>query len=89
MSFKDNHCESNRIPDHQKKSRRADLHAFILLDQLCPGRGDMVCSAEHDQIFLEVEPDQLITAATEEQVLELIRCGLRYDSCTDSLAMFV
>jgi hypothetical protein len=72
-----------------KRSKRADLHAFLLLDTLIPGDSDMVSAAEYDEIFLEVSPDKLAEVATEEQVLELIRCGVRLDSYTDSLAMFV
>jgi hypothetical protein len=72
-----------------KRSRRPDIHAFLLLDELVPGRADMVCAAEHDEIFLEVNPDDLAKAATEDHVLELIRCGVRWSSEGDSLAMFV
>lgn len=72
-----------------KTSHRADLHAFNLLDKLIPGDCDIVCSAEHDEILLEVSPEELSKVATEEQIIELIRCGVRYDSEYDSLAMFV
>lgn len=72
-----------------KTSTRSDLHAFALLDRLVPGHGDMVCAAEHDEIYLAVEPEQLAQVATEDQIIELIRCGVRYDAATNSLAMFV
>ena len=71
-----------------KKSGRADLHAFIILDELIPGRtGDMVCSAEHDEIWLDIDADELADKATEGQVVDLIRCGVRLDD--GYLAMFV
>ena len=72
-----------------KTSQRADLHAFNLLDKLMPATRDIVCCAEHDEIWLDVEPEELSKVATEEQIIELIRCGVRYDIGTDSLAMFV
>lgn len=72
-----------------KLSSRADLHAFILLDKLVPGNMDIIGSAEHDEIWIDIDPEDLSKAATEEQMIELIRCGLRYNSETDSLAMFV
>jgi len=73
-----------------KLSKRRDLHAFILLDKLCPGKSKMVSAAAHDEIYLHPEIDDLVNAGiTEEQVIELIRCGLRYDDSTNSLAMFV
>jgi len=72
-----------------KRSQRPDLHAFLLLDALAPSTFDIVSAAEHDEIFLEVSPDKLGEVATEEQVVELIRCGVRLDTRIDSLAMFV
>lgn len=72
-----------------KKSLRPDLHAFMLLDILMPGTSDMVSDARHDEIFLEVEPEALAQVATEEQLRELHRCGVRHDIGQDSLVMFV
>lgn len=71
-----------------KLSQRADLHAFLLLDLIVPGKCDIVSSAEHDEIWLGVSLEEL-ESATEEQILELIRCGVRLDSSNDALAMFV
>lgn len=31
-----------------KRSQRADLHAFMLLDELCPSSKDIVSCASHD-----------------------------------------
>jgi len=72
-----------------KTSNRPDLHAFNLIDRLVPGKGDIVSAAEHDEIWLDVSPEDLAKVATEEQIIELIRCGVRYDRETDSLALFV
>lgn len=71
-----------------KRSKRPDLHAFLLLDELFPGDDDIVGSASHDEIWLNVDGEQLDTL-TDEQILELSRCGVRYDSECDSLCMFV
>lgn len=82
-----------------KRSKRPDLHAFLLLDEIVPpepttGRPerkdesyDMVSSAEHDEIWLVTDTDQLAEKATEEQIVELIRCGVRFSD--GGLAMFV
>lgn len=72
-----------------KRSNRADLHAFLLLDQLVPGTYDIVAAAEYDQIFLEIDPLELKKVASEEQIIELIRCGVWLDCDTDSLSLFV
>lgn len=71
-----------------RRSNRPDMHAFLLLDELVPGTKCMVAAAEHDEIWLAVSPEQLAEAATEAIVIELARCGVRYDDDVESLAMF-
>lgn len=61
-----------------KRSKRADLHAFIMLDEWFPSHMDIICSAEHDEIWLEVEDDDL-QDLTDDQILELVRCGCIYE----------
>lgn len=74
----------------EKRSKRMDLHAFMLLDEMFPGTQDMVCGAEHDEIFLSVDLEQLHLRATDDQIQELRRCGvfisIEYGEC---LSMFV
>ena len=82
-----------------RRSQRADLHAFLLLDELVPPPKvasqagdychDMVSAAEHDVIWLYVDCDALAVVVTQEQVVELSRCGVRYDDDVESLALFV
>ena len=71
-----------------KRCERPDLHAFLLLDELFPSPGqDMVSGAGHDEIWLDVTADQ-IESLTDEQIVELVRCGVRYDYGTNALSMF-
>jgi len=70
-----------------KRSQRPDLHAFLMLDELFPGDSDLVSSASHDEIWLDVDDDQVETL-TDEQILELSWCGVRHDSAS-GLCMFV
>lgn len=72
-----------------KFTQRADLHAFILLDKLLPSNMDIIRAAEHDEIYFEIDIDELAKVITHEQVLELVRCGISYDSHNDSLYSFV
>lgn len=72
-----------------KLHARPDLCAFLLLDQLVPGTGRMVCAVEKDEIYLDVDPEKLAEVATENDVLTLVRCGVLYDATTESLSMFV
>lgn len=70
-----------------KRSQRPDLHAFLMLDELFPGTSELVSSASHDEIWLDVDDDQVETL-TDEQILELSWCGVRHDS-DGGLCMFV
>ena len=83
--FEDEYIQFERIEN--KLHARPDIHAFILLDKLVPGHRDMVCAAEHDEIYLDVDTEALALVATEDDILQLVRCGVRLDD--DSLAMFV
>lgn len=68
-------------------SDRPDLNAFIMLDKLDgSGDRDIVVHAEHDQIYLDVS-DETIENLTEQQVLELLYCGVSYRF--NGLHMFV
>lgn len=76
-----------RVED--KLHPRPDLCAFLLLHKLAPGEGegrDMICAAEHDVIYLDVDLEELAANATEADIVTLVRCGVRYGS--DGLEMF-
>ena len=72
-----------------KRSRRADLHAFILLDEIVPDNPDrdILGGAEHDEVYLSIDDDALAAVVTEVQVIELVRCGVRCGR--NGLCMFV
>lgn len=81
----DEHTKFERVEN--KRSSRPDLHAFLLLNELFPSNRDMICWGGHDEIALDIELDELEAIITEEQALELIRCGVRFDD--GCLKMFV
>lgn len=81
------YLEFDRVEN--KRSSRKDLHAFLLLNELCPGETDIVSAAEHDEIGLGVDAEELAKVITENQVVELVRCGVRYSGDGDFLSMFV
>ncbi len=83
----DEYCkfEGVRAP----RSSRRDLCGFMLLDLLVGGTEKMIGAAEHDEIYLSVDVDQLAEVITEDDVITLLRCGIRYDEEYDCLAMFV
>lgn len=64
----------------QKLNHRPDLHALLLLDSLLPGAGrSMISAAEHDQYWLDVDVEGLAEIITDEQILDLVRCGVNCD----------
>jgi len=70
-----------------KRSNRSDLHVFLLLDSLCPGKSRIIAGAEHDEIFLEPSLEDLAKVITKDQVIELRRCGVMIWE-GEGLAMF-
>ena len=74
--------------------RRPDLCAFLMLDAAVDvknargGYSAMVSAAEHDEIYLVIDAEELAKVATDDLVRDLIRCGVLYDSTYDCLAMF-
>lgn len=74
-----------------KLSTRPDLHGFFLLDILIKNENnqDMISAAEHDEIWLNIDLTNLAEIATEQQIIDLIRCGVRLDTRREGLCMFV
>jgi isochorismate hydrolase len=88
--FEDNNDEFLKFDRVENKlSSRADLHAFLLLDKLVPGESDIVGSADHDEIFLETDVEELLKVATDEQLIEIHRCGILYNEKYECLYSFV
>lgn len=69
-------------------SKRPDLCAFILLDRLVPGVSDIVSSSEHDEFFLSIDCEELAAVATRDDIITLVRCGVRYSDDSGCLCMF-
>lgn len=70
------------------RTNRPDLHAFLMLDEIQPGKRDLISAAEHDEFYLSIEIDDFAEVVTDEQIRDLHRCGVRYDSECDCLCMF-
>lgn len=71
-----------------KKSLRYDLHAFILLAELFPSNKCIVSGASHDAIYLGIG-DKEMGSLTSDNALDLMRCGVMYDTENCCLYMFV
>ena len=70
-----------------KLASRADVHAFILLDQMFPKSGDIISASKNNVIYLDIT-DDMIETLSDEVILELINCGVLYSSEYDCLYMF-
>lgn len=86
--YEDEYLKFDRITCPRFSS--PDLCAFYLLYDLCVvEKGcDIICHAERDEIWLNVNTERLAIVAAEEDILTLIRCGVCFDGC-DTLCMFV
>lgn len=87
-TFGDNYCNFEGIKS--PRSQRPDLHAFLLLDELVPGKpgNDLISASEHDEFYLDIDMEQLNAVISDAQIEELVRCGVRYESVYGCLAMF-
>lgn len=85
-SFDNEFLKFDRIAN--KRSKRPDMHAFLLLDELFPDPDQhMIPAACHDQIFLGIDEEECETLS-DDHILELVRCGVFLDSEFGSLSMW-
>lgn len=73
---------------------RPDICAFLLLHDLTfdattfkPNK--IVSGATREEIWLSIELSELSGKVTEDDIITLIRCGVRLEEEFDCLAMFV
>lgn len=83
------HTETHHLAGWEKRTDRADLIGFKLLNTLVPGQRDIIAAAEHDMIWLSIELEDLAGVASEDDVIALLRCGILYDADRESLYMHV
>lgn len=91
--YTDEHGEFMKV--NPKRTERKDLHAFLLIDELVPlnprtphgFQRKLLTSSSGEEVYLGVDASKVAARITEEQVLELVRCGVSFDG--DSLSIFV
>lgn len=84
--FNDEFLKFDRV--QAPRSARRDLHAFLVLEEIMPGKRPMIAASEHDEFYLDINCDEFNAKATDDQIMELLRCGVRHDQGFDSLCMF-
>lgn len=71
-------------------SQCPDICAMFLLEDICNHRvGKMISGTAHDVVYFGVDPDEVTGRITEDQVIYLLRCGVRFDKTENSFFMFV
>ena len=78
--------------DPQLNTRR-DLHAMLFLAQMFEGNYNnssvIISDADHDVIYFNVDIEEFRSSINVEDIIDLIRCGVIYDSHHDTLKMGV
>lgn len=86
--FSHEYIKFERIPEDDRRHPYPDICAMIYLHEKFGGGGfRAVCSAEHDEIWLDWDPGEI--DMTEEDALYLTRCGVRYVASDGMFGMFV
>lgn len=85
----DEFLKEDRIPVSHRLAQPTDLCAMLLLHKLVPAARHVIDDASHDEINFGTDVEELGKVATEEDLLTLIRCGVRYSEEFNSLCMFV
>lgn len=61
-------------------SRRPDLHALLLLDEISPDTKNILGESSHEGVYLDIDMPAFAYDVTDEQILELVRCGVRLEN---------
>lgn len=69
-----------------RKHSRPDLCAFLIFDEIqsrieeSKSSDNIVTHAEHEIIYLDINPENILSVITESDILDLIRCGVCFNS---------
>jgi len=86
-AFDDDYLEFEAI--ESPRHRCADLCAFLMLADMLPDlSGNIITASKHDEFYLGVDCEHLNLIATDDQLRDLARCGVRYSAEYDALCMF-
>jgi len=83
----DEYMEFEKIPKSKRdkfKTKRPDLFAFLMLDELFPNKKEIINDADNEIIFLNITNEEIETLQ-EDDIIELIRCGVCFDTEYDCL----
>lgn len=64
-----------------KLSKRRDVHLFVFLDNLMKeseSKCDLISDCEHSKLYFILDIEEFCHFATEQDIIEAVRCGLMY-----------
>lgn len=66
------------------------VHDFVVFESLVKfvKRGDLICNLGYEEIYLNVDVAEVVNTLSEDELVRLIRCGLRYSECHECFVMF-
>jgi len=83
----DEYMKFEKIPQSKRdkfKTKRSDLFAFLMLDKLFPNKKDIIKYVYYEIIFLNITKEEIETLQ-EDDIIELIRCGVCFNTEYDYL----
>jgi hypothetical protein len=83
--YNDEYLKFDRVEN--KLSKRRDIHAFLILDSLAPDDNPIISAASYEEICLSVNPD-ILKNVDDKVIIDLIRCGVWYESFYDCLKIY-
>lgn len=86
--YSDEYLKFERVEN--KMHSRQDICAFLILAGLTNEAGrNIIVASDRDKIWIDVSPDIVAEMAAEEDIITLIRCGVRFDESNDCFYIYV
>ena len=69
---------------------RRDICALLMLDKIKGGTssGSIIDASEHDEYYIDIDCEKFAAVVSEQQIIDLIRCGVRYDTGLGCFCIF-
>lgn len=79
--------EDEFLKDDKDTPMPRDLQAMLLLHRISPSKRTIIVQSEHDEIFFSTDVNALQENASNEDIEQLVRLGVRYSEFDGGLSM--
>jgi len=69
---------------NKRSSTKRDIDAFMLLEKLAPTKDNIIALADDRKIYLSTNFSKLEQVATENDIKELVECGVKISITQDN-----